>query len=581
LRNQIQIFITLALISFCVQISAQEYDLVVNTDSKVSNNIFESYRNFNGDSIEILQNLNFLINDLQENGYLSASIDSIRFDSLHVYTDLYIGTQYHWSDLDLSDLEIKLRNELGLKISRNGTVNLIEINKIKSKILSYYENSGYPFVEVRLDDLDISNDLFNAKLIVEKGDFYTVDSIIIKGDPRISSKYIKRTLQLDNDGAFNQKKINDISKKINDLKFLKEIKPAEIEFKDQGLDLYLYLEDKKANMFNGIIGFLPKNEKTGELLITGELNLNLINSFGRGEELSLNWEKLESSTQKLDVGFIYPYLFGSNFGLDTEFELFKKDSSYLSLSAGIGFRFFLSYDDYIKAYYRYKSSSKIGDEDVSTTINFADIKSNILGVHYYLSELDYSFNPRKGIEINLFAGVGLKNTDNFQNSSDSATITKDINSTEVEAGLDLNIYFPIYKNFIFHFENRTRYLNQFVESDKEAVFYENELYRFGGAKSLRGFDESVFYASIYSIQNVELRYLFEQNSAFYIFWNGAYYYKNVLQDVTEDFPWGFGIGLDFETGAGIFSLSYALGKQFDNPFEIQSAKIHFGYVNRF
>ena len=41
------------------------------------------------------------------------------------------------------------------------------------------------------------------------------------------------------------------------------------------------------------------------------------------------------------------------------------------------------------------------------------------------------------------------------------------------------------------------------------------------------------------------------------------------------------IGFDFETKAGIFSLSYALGKQFDNPFEINTAKIHFGYISRF
>jgi hemolysin activation/secretion protein len=122
-------------------------------------------------------------------------------------------------------------------------------------------------------------------------------------------------------------------------------------------------------------------------------------------------------------------------------------------------------------------------------------------------------------------------------------------------------------------------MNQF--SDKDPVYFENELYRFGGAKTLRGFDESIFFASIYSIQNIEIKYLFEKNSAFYVFWNGAYYYQDITQNITEDFPWGFGIGLDFDTKAGIFSLSYALGKQFDNPFEIQSAKIHFGYISRF
>ena len=86
---------------------------------------------------------------------------------------------------------------------------------------------------------------------------------------------------------------------------------------------------------------------------------------------------------------------------------------------------------------------------------------------------------------------------------------------------------------------------------------------------------------LFKTRIIEIKYLFEQNSSFYAFWNGAYYYKNVVQNVTEDFPWGFGIGLDFDTRAGIFSLSYALGKQFDNSFEIQAAKIHFGYISRF
>ncbi len=36
-----------------------------------------------------------------------------------------------------------------------------------------------------------------------------------------------------------------------------------------------------------------------------------------------------------------------------------------------------------------------------------------------------------------------------------------------------------------------------------------------------------------------------------------------------------------ETGAGVFSLYYALGKQLGNEFEFQRAKIHFGFVNFF
>jgi hypothetical protein len=348
------------------------------------------------------------------------------------------------------------------------------------------------------------------------------------------------------------------------------------------VDLYLYLENKKANTFNGIIGFLPENEETGKLLITGELNLNLINPFGKGEEIYLQWEKMESSTQKLDVGFMYPYIFKSNLGLDSDFSLYKKDSTYISISAGVGIRVFLNHDNYFKAYYKYKSTTRIGDEEnLSSSLSFADVKSNIFGGYYYINKLDYIYNPRKGIELNLFAGAGFKEISDAKNLDDSLNLNTDTRTIEIEAGLDADFYYPIYNNFVFHFGNTTRYLDQFGDNKKDNVFFENELYRFGGARSLKGFDESIFYASVYSLQNVQIKYLFEQNSAFYIFWNGAYYYRNITQKTTEDFPWGVGIGMDFQTKAGIFSLSYAVGKQFDNPLELRTAKIHFGYISRF
>lgn len=541
-----------------------------------------SYDNFQGDSAEITHKLSFLLGDLQNQGYLSASIDSVKFDLNNVYADLFIGKKFYWSKLDFSNLEPDLIDGLRLNNEHFETVNLNQLKEIKKQVLAYCENSGYPFAKVVLDNFEIQDSLFKASLKVFKGDYYFMDSIIVKGDAKISVNYLKKALQIEPGEPFNQKKINSVSKKIDDLKFLSEIKPAEIEFREQSVGLYLYLQNKKANMFNGIIGFLPENEKTGKLLITGELNLSLANPFGRGEDIYLNWEKIESSTQKLNLGFMYPYLFKTNLGFDTDFGLYKKDSTFLSLNAGIGIRLFLSHDNYIKAYYRYKSSTRIGDDEaLLSSTNYADVKSNVFGASYYLNDLDYKLNPRKGVEVNLFAGAGFKNIVDAKRVADSLDLNTDNKTIEIESGLDLDIYFPIYNNFVFHFGNTTRYLDQLTDSGKEKVFFENELYRFGGAKSLRGFDESIFYASIYSLQNAEIRYLFEKNSAFYIFWNGAYYYRNVVQDVTEDFPWGFGIGMDFETKAGIFSISYALGKQFDNPIEIRTAKIHFGYISRF
>ena len=111
--------------------------------------------------------------------------------------------------------------------------------------------------------------------------------------------------------------------------------------------------------------------------------------------------------------------------------------------------------------------------------------------------------------------------------------------------------------------------------------FDNELIRIGGLFTLRGFDEESIFATFYSIATVEYRYILEQNSFLYLFFDGAYYEKDNVKGYVSDRPIGFGAGMSFDTKAGIFSISYALGKQFDNPILFRSAKIHFGFINYF
>ncbi|MEX1188736.1 MAG: BamA/TamA family outer membrane protein, partial [Bacteroidia bacterium] len=114
-----------------------------------------------------------------------------------------------------------------------------------------------------------------------------------------------------------------------------------------------------------------------------------------------------------------------------------------------------------------------------------------------------------------------------------------------------------------------------------ASIFENELYRIGGNNTLRGFDEESIFASAYSIINLEYRYLLEENSFLFLFANGAYYENSAVNRDVVDRPYGLGAGMSFETKAGIFSISYALGSQFGSPLETRTAKVHFGITNLF
>lgn len=97
---------------------------------------------------------------------------------------------------------------------------------------------------------------------------------------------------------------------------------------------------------------------------------------------------------------------------------------------------------------------------------------------------------------------------------------------------------------------------------------------------LRGFDEEAIFASLFSVVTLEYRFLLSKNSYFNLFYDAAYV-ENRADGYENDFPFGFGAGLAFETKAGLFGVSYALGRQQSAPIDFRAAKIHFGYVNYF
>jgi len=108
------------------------------------------------------------------------------------------------------------------------------------------------------------------------------------------------------------------------------------------------------------------------------------------------------------------------------------------------------------------------------------------------------------------------------------------------------------------------------------------LYNFGGFATLRGFDENELFASKALTYSLEYRYLFGENSNVGIFTNVAII-ENLLESdkLVYDTPLGFGISANVGVGNGILNLAYAIGKQQNNPFLLNSAKFHFGIVNYF
>ncbi len=545
---------------------------------------------------ELNKALQSLVLKLQGNGYIEASVDSQvqvtnpEGETRHIY--MYVGPQYEWGELNRGNLDEELLQQTGFKekFYHGVAFNYKNVDQLLGKIISYSENNGYPFAQVKLDSVEIHENKISASLRLNRHQLFTYDTVAIHGDTRISKKFLYSYLGIKPKGLYNESIIRKVNKRLGTLAFLQSEKPMQVLFSGDKALLHFYLKDKKASRFDFLLGILPNNEITGRVLITGEILLNLLSPFGRGEEFYLNWKRLQARTQSLDVAFKYPYLLSTPIGLDLAFNLYKRDTLYLDIDWEAGFQYLFAGGNYFKAFVHNKMTNVL-NIDTNVIINTRrlpltnDVRNTLFGVEYFHENLDYRLNPKKGFSIQLKAAAGtrkikelseitsLSDSQNPGSTFQSLYDSVDLKTVQYKFDYRLDKFWKVGKRSTV----KTSLKGGAIVNDN---IFANELYRIGGNRLLRGFDEEGVFASLFNIVTAEYRFLLSQNSYFNIFFDGAYV-ENRASGYDNDFPFGFGAGLAFETKAGLFGVSYALGRQQGNPIDFKSAKIHFGYVNYF
>jgi outer membrane protein assembly factor BamA len=536
-------------------------------------------RQASSDSRVVERELEDLLSDLHQQGYLAASVDSVSYEVERTTAFCHRGKKYLWINVIFDSVDRSVIRRANIRISRynNHWVDPRTLQKDQQRLVGFYENSGYPFASVSLKQMEFDGEKVKARMIVDKGPLIRIDSIIIKGTARISKKYLANQIGIAHGDLYRESTIRAISDRIRETTFLREIKPFEIEYFQDKADIYTYLEKGKASQFNGIIGIIPNNEKTGKLLVTGDINFSLINPFGRGTAFGLNWKKPEPLTQELKMRASYPYIFSSSIGLGFDLLLLKQDTTYFIAEPAVELDFFLKGSNYIRIFFRHQGSSLLsttGYEDTPHLPPYADINTSLYGAGLFYNKLDYLFNPRRGIFIEADMSIGTKKIRKIPELNDDIYKGLDLSTTKTILDGKISFFVPVGTRFTLQFRNISGHLiNKHL--------FANELYRLGGINNLRGVDENSILASTFSIGTLELRYLFEEQSNLFLFLDQGYYKKDLSTDITEDTPTGFGAGMNLQTRAGIFTISYAMGRQFDNPVNISNAKVHFGYISRF
>ena len=237
---------------------------------------------------------------------------------------VFVFGQSPYITINQTDVELlQAAKVLGRKTQ---TLTLENYPQNAEKILQYLENHGYPFASVNLTT-EWENDTTPLYVMhIDRGRYTRIDSIVLKGNIKLSKSFLWPYLGLRRKAPYSEKTVQEVARKLSELPFATVVQAPGISFEEEKTLLYVYLDKRPVNRFDGYIGFQPVNEQTGKLAINGELSLSLQNIFRLGERISLEWRSCERYSQYLNVDAEFPYLFRTRFGLDGHFRLDKQDT---------------------------------------------------------------------------------------------------------------------------------------------------------------------------------------------------------------------------------------------------------------
>ena len=552
-------------ILFTQDLSCQNLELRIEGESDFDTKIIDSLNyskyhiDYNSLEIEIdstrnrLFKIGFIENKLEkitkvnDSSFLASIHLKKKIDTIYIY--------YNKNDLDRSVLNDVSKNvyDSCFVIPINKTEE--SLNYINSKIAQ----KGLPFSKLKLINIRARDSLsLKAELVLELDTKKrTLDDIIVKGYEKFPKSYIKHFLKIKPTEVFDLNSIKKKTKLLNDLKFANEIKPPEVLFTKDSTTLYLYIEKRKSNSFDGFLGF-GTNEDNGKLEFDGYLNLFLNNNLNYGETFNLMYKSDPSEQKWFQANLKTPYLFNSPIGAELGLRIFKKDSSFTTVNQKV--RTFYQVNSKNTIYLGFTSTQSNNLLSQSTTGLIDDYDSNqySLGYQFTSSLSDNILFPYK-TSIYIETGFGKRKV---EGASEKQNLTQIDGYKIFSLNTTNSLYFRI---------NGTALLSD--------TYFENELLRFGGINSIRGFEENSLVASQYGLINSEYRIQFARNLYIHSIFDFAYFENEISQQ--KEKLYSFGIGFGIINKAGLLKFNYANGKIENQPFKFSNSKIHISLIADF
>ncbi len=523
---------------------SQEYVLQFIGNEEVSKKV----KKFNNYS-ELILSIDDSLSTIKKQGYFGAKVDSLlKLDSLNYQVIISKNQKVKYVDISNKDeLDENIQKILNNYSLENGLVKFEKIDPVAKEISKILSESGFPFSEISFKNLESIHPLIiSLEIDIIFGAKRNIDKVVVQGYENFPKNFIDNIFKPGKNKSLDVDKALAQSNLIDKSRFARNKRNPEILFTKDSTALYLYIEKIRRNSFDGFISF-NSDENSDKINVDGYAKISLNNSFNLGENINFYFKSQKNRDRALNSSVYLPYVLGSALNLKYGLNLTQRDSTFSSkentIDVDMNFR-------NLRAGLGFQINNSTVDTEAQNVEDFKSRSINVFSDYTLFDDEDRLIADR--FKISFRFGTGLKEQ-SFEKTN--------FNKFSIE----------IYKKFNFSskLKFQTKILREEINS-KNLV--NNELLRFGGSNSIRGFDDNSIFTDGYTLLNSSLNFYINDTIYIYTIFDLANYSNDILNIEHEIYSGGF--GFSSITQNGVVSISYSKGNKWGNRFNLKNAKIN-------
>lgn len=434
-------------------------------------------------------------------------------------------------------------------------------------ILQQYEKAGYPFARATLKDVAMKETTsdYDVEVVIslDESEPVLVTMLSVEGNGTTKDEVIAREARVRHGVRWTPELPARVRQRLLKMQIFSSVSLPELFVRKDGTaGLLVHVTEGNHNRVDGMIGYAPTGSGTSSGSVMGFVNLHFRNLFGTGRRLATRWYRENQFTQEIELRYHEPWIAAFPLNGDLGFFQRKQDSSYVRRQYDLSAELMVSEEFRVGASL---SRTEVIPSERQDGPLVAESRSTTVGGYVLYDSRDDAVTPTNGIFYRTEFLTGTK-------KRSLGTVT--FSNTTQRFSFEMDYTLSLTQR---HLLNATLHARELRSSGADI----SDLYRLGGATTLRGYREGQFLGSRLVWTNLEYRILVAPRSFFYLFSDVGYISTpdRSLVGLTdsEQTKVGYGVGTRMDTALGLLGVSIALGQ--GDTFS--TAKLHFRLVNEF